>query len=117
MTDRCFFFFSSRTRHTRCSLVTGVQTCALPIFAEHRIPPGAPAIVAGLGKHRDREVSPLNQLGGGILADANAEGWDDVAAGRGDRWRTLVEPDAGCASHLRAVGCQDRKSTRLNSSH
>src|SRR3546814_2944271 len=25
------FFFSSRRRHTRCSLVTGVQTCALPI--------------------------------------------------------------------------------------
>src|SRR3546814_10553368 len=29
---RCFFFFSSRRRHTRCALVTGVQTCALPIF-------------------------------------------------------------------------------------
>src|SRR3546814_11677309 len=28
------FFFSSRIRHTRCTLVTGVQTCALPIFAE-----------------------------------------------------------------------------------
>src|SRR3546814_6491047 len=28
---RYFFFFSSRRRHTRCSLVTGVQTCALPI--------------------------------------------------------------------------------------
>src|SRR3546814_3830659 len=27
----CFFFFSSRRRHTRCALVTGVQTCALPI--------------------------------------------------------------------------------------
>src|SRR3546814_5014357 len=30
------FFFSSRRRHTRCALVTGVQTCALPIF-DHRI--------------------------------------------------------------------------------
>src|SRR3546814_5484935 len=32
----CFFvmcfFFSSRRRHTRCALVTGVQTCALPIW-------------------------------------------------------------------------------------
>src|SRR3546814_2728974 len=29
----CFlFFYSSRRRHTRCALVTGVQTCALPIF-------------------------------------------------------------------------------------
>src|SRR3546814_8439871 len=26
-----FFFFSSRRRHTRCALVIGVQTCALPI--------------------------------------------------------------------------------------
>src|SRR3546814_10550232 len=28
-----WFFFSSRRRHTRCALVTGVQTCALPISA------------------------------------------------------------------------------------
>src|SRR3546814_6073100 len=27
-----WFFFSSRKRHTRCALVTGVQTCALPIY-------------------------------------------------------------------------------------
>src|SRR3546814_5070685 len=27
-----FFFFSIRIRHTRCALVTGVQTCALPIY-------------------------------------------------------------------------------------
>src|SRR3546814_12194784 len=32
MYDFDFFFFSSRRRHTRCALVTGVQTCALPIF-------------------------------------------------------------------------------------
>src|SRR3546814_10338702 len=36
-----FFFFSSRRRHTRCALVTGVQTCALPISetkrSEHRL--------------------------------------------------------------------------------
>src|SRR3546814_7800859 len=35
-----FFFFSSRRRHTRCALVTGVQTCALPICA------GIPIIIA-----------------------------------------------------------------------
>src|SRR3546814_7490640 len=26
-----FFFFASRRRHTKCAVVTGVQTCALPI--------------------------------------------------------------------------------------
>src|SRR3546814_2605123 len=31
------FFFSSRRRHTRCALVTGVQTCALPISTVHRL--------------------------------------------------------------------------------
>src|SRR3546814_6150906 len=31
MVSFCFFFCSSRRRHTRCALVTGVQTCALPI--------------------------------------------------------------------------------------
>src|SRR3546814_5717684 len=30
---RMYVFFSSRRRHTRCALVTGVQTCALPISA------------------------------------------------------------------------------------
>src|SRR3546814_8878385 len=34
----CFvflFFFSSSRRHTRCAVVTGVQTCALPICPRH----------------------------------------------------------------------------------
>src|SRR3546814_20981831 len=30
-----YFLFSSRRRHTRCALVTGVQTCALPICKEY----------------------------------------------------------------------------------
>src|SRR3546814_14308742 len=33
MCDKTVFFFSSRRRHTRCALVTGVQTCALPIYS------------------------------------------------------------------------------------
>src|SRR3546814_13244587 len=32
-----FFFFSSRRRHTRCALVTGVQTCALPISPQRSL--------------------------------------------------------------------------------
>src|SRR3546814_8763146 len=45
-----FFFFSSRRRHTRCALVTGVQTCALPIL-------GAAADAGG------RDALPLCRLG------------------------------------------------------
>src|SRR3546814_4498528 len=37
--DLYLFFFSSRRRHTRCALVTGVQTCALPIFDRKTIDP------------------------------------------------------------------------------
>src|SRR3546814_7457564 len=31
------FIFSSKRRHTRCALVTGVQTCALPIYTNDRL--------------------------------------------------------------------------------
>src|SRR3546814_14281030 len=37
------FFFSSRRRHTRCALVTGVQTCALPISGLKCVP-GKPIV-------------------------------------------------------------------------
>src|SRR3546814_4455568 len=40
-------FFSSRRRHTRCALVTGVQTCALPI---------CPGMLALVPEHLDHEV-------------------------------------------------------------
>src|SRR3546814_13619257 len=36
------FVFSSRRRHTRCALVTGVQTCALPIYVAAGAPSAAP---------------------------------------------------------------------------
>src|SRR3546814_5113642 len=41
------FFFSSRRRHTRCALVTGVQTCALPIYV---------AFAPRMGPWRDRSI-------------------------------------------------------------
>src|SRR3546814_8103847 len=43
-------FFSSRRRHTRCALVTGVQTCALPISGTSAIALALTAFVAG-GDH------------------------------------------------------------------
>src|SRR3546814_2088671 len=48
------FFFSSRRRHTRCALVTGDQTCALPISShrprERSAPPGLRHTVAMAGR-------------------------------------------------------------------
>src|SRR3546814_9290529 len=53
------FFFSSRRRHTRCALVTGVQTCALPIWdkgceANRKEPPAMAA--AGTSKHAEEHI-------------------------------------------------------------
>src|SRR3546814_10527459 len=45
-----YFFFSSRRRHTRCALVTGVQTCALPILGLVALPGGARLAVPTLIK-------------------------------------------------------------------
>src|SRR3546814_8066429 len=54
------FFFSSRRRHTRCALVTGVQTCALPIYLP-LILPGRPHSLRLLVEHTLTErCIPLN---------------------------------------------------------
>src|SRR3546814_5098245 len=53
-----FFFFSSRRRHTRCALVTGVQTCALPIS------PSAPA-AARRARRRFSACLPGQSIRGG----------------------------------------------------
>src|SRR3546814_10639008 len=46
------FFFSSRRRHTRCALVTGVQTCALPVYRPaHPAPHARPGRRPDAGKH------------------------------------------------------------------
>src|SRR3546814_13357570 len=60
----CVFFFSSRRRHTRCALVTGVQTCALPI-----------SVLLGLG------ASVALATVAGTVAAVAVVGWE-VARGR-----------------------------------
>src|SRR3546814_2257769 len=50
-----YFFFSSRRRHTRCALVTGVQTCALPISKTRKAhPPTSDGVVAKLASRSSK---------------------------------------------------------------
>src|SRR3546814_3820868 len=107
-----FFFFSSRRRHTRCALVTGVQTCALPISAQMvaNFEAGGAAInalsaTAGLeleivALDLDRPTADFTS----VPAMTQAECLDALNAGA-----AAVEPDLDLIV--------DRKSTRLNSSH
>src|SRR3546814_15255846 len=53
------FFFSSRRRHTRCALVTGVQTCALPILMRKLLPELA----------RRQGVAEIEALAAGCLSN------------------------------------------------
>src|SRR3546814_4376788 len=78
------FFFSSRRRHTRCALVTGVQTCALPIYRAGGInTPGFSAVLApfqyfGPQKVNDVEIGAKTQWSVG-----NVRGRFNIAAFRG----------------------------------
>src|SRR3546814_15984258 len=57
------FFFSSRSRHTRCALVTGVQTCALPIYRDFFGAPAFPVPYSPwLEQHRASTRTALLQL-------------------------------------------------------
>src|SRR3546814_8359357 len=58
------FVFSSRRRHTRCALVTGVQTCALPICCSSRIVFNADAHTMGL--EFELSASPFTGLDLGL---------------------------------------------------
>src|SRR3546814_14455028 len=72
----CIFFFSSRRRHTRCALVTGVQTCALPIstavaialvvFSVRAFLSASPEVKADLGDPTIIATAGLTQATGSI---------------------------------------------------
>src|SRR3546814_18858852 len=62
------FFFSSRRRHTRCALVTGVQTCALPISLA--LWNGASAVVAHVTEDTSRTAHVSVQVGRALRPDA-----------------------------------------------
>src|SRR3546814_10687907 len=64
----CIFFFSSRRRHTRCSLVTVVQTCALPICSfrlQHCLLDGCEGRVSARGEcvaERRRQIGKRHSI-------------------------------------------------------
>src|SRR3546814_7790588 len=83
-----FFFFSSRRRHTRCALVTGVQTCALPISLQARDMGGAGQHLMRSLRHQGcRLAAPLPDMGKIVLA-----------AEHQCRHRDLAEPPEGIRS-------------------
>src|SRR3546814_5663890 len=71
-------FFSSRRRHTRCALVTGVQTCALPIF------PARADLRAVFGPVKDA-------IGGRVFRVRWFGGNDGQLAVKGERMNTAHE--------------------------
>src|SRR3546814_8053522 len=102
-----FFFFSSRRRHTRCALVTGVQTCALPIsdaVVYNVFVPATPNPTTGfLLFVPHEEVYHLD-----LTVE---EGIKLVISGG------IVVPDHTHFEQPPTAAAIDRKSTRLNSSH
>src|SRR3546814_17860064 len=59
----CVFFFSSRRRHTRGALVTGVQTCALPILPamDHSTMDGMDQLAMGRDGTQPSDQAPMDR--------------------------------------------------------
>src|SRR3546814_6114435 len=112
---KLLFFFSSRRRHTRCALVTGVQTCALPIFEgdlTYYITPDFSISAAGSisdPKYRDGFID-----GDLSAACGNYPGSTVVVVGCTDE---VGGNQIARTSKYQYSLSADRKSTRLNSSH
>src|SRR3546814_2778357 len=113
-----FFFFSSRRRHTRCALVTGVQTCALPICRSDALRERYEAALELAAKE------PLiHTISGEIDANGALKSISISGAFSKQKWTLETDDDAlfvlSEISHMGplATFIIDRKSTRLNSSH
>src|SRR3546814_16573135 len=83
-----FFFFSSRRRHTRCALVTGVQTCALPISEG----PGQVRVLYLVLRRKGRAGRSEEADDGGQCLQHGFVGND-----RAGRYRHMAAYDAHCA--------------------
>src|SRR3546814_11092210 len=99
-----FFFFSSRRRHTRCALVTGVQTCALPISAP---PPSRPPPAGRARPPRHRGCEPCGSpcSPDGLSDGASLARRRPKVEPRQKAWRISASVEIGRASG-RARVCQ-----------
>src|SRR3546814_7070294 len=87
------FFFSSRRRHTRCALVTGVQTCALPIL---RCSLSRHSLFQGNGRRADREIVMDALRYGFGYGGGYSDGEGAVPRAYGDRnWPTIRPGKSG----------------------
>src|SRR3546814_862833 len=84
------FCFSSGGRHTRCALVTGVQTCALPIFAVHA--PAGLAAAAAEALRRDDFAALPSGLQVVTAAGLGASYWAALRK-REEPYALVVRPD------------------------
>src|SRR3546814_4892013 len=122
------FFFSSRRRHTRCALVTGVQTCALPISGAllwHRqyqrrawLLPGPWPGTTGQDHRRGGGQGTPRSHGRALAAGAHG------SFRQRREWHHHFVQRSGALDQVRATAERrnqgtpgERKSTRLNSSH
>src|SRR3546814_20128608 len=78
------FFCSSRRRHTRCALVTGVQTCALPICAVDGYTTAQTSSIKAGGNMTRTAENGITDVGTDIEAGGDftqtAKSWDSTAA-------------------------------------
>src|SRR3546814_6556124 len=112
-----YFFFSSRRRHTICALVTGVQTCALPISLGRR---SLYLASTRLLKTSSGSFACVSQLTMKYLSAASRlrRLCQSVVRAPSTRHAFLLMVAITHSQHREPVdGRSDRKSTRLNSSH
>src|SRR3546814_10065890 len=105
------FFFSSRRRHTRCALVTGVQTCALPIsFQVGTTWQAAHAWQTERGGD-PRVPAVARRRAGAAAARGAGLSWRDRRAGRSEEHTSELQ------SLMRisyAVFCLKKKNTKIS---
>src|SRR3546814_5595073 len=128
-------FLTSRRRHTRCALVTGVQTCALPIYDpvdQEQVSQEVQLLGSAfgdrlkwiLGAYYFRETgvnlnqvsfTPLSFEVGGYFRNTSIAGFGQLTFDITDR--LSLTPGLRWTRDRKFYDATDRKSTRLNSSH